>query len=284
MAPSAVIFDAVSLSLGTVRILDAVSARVPRGGNTVLVGPNGAGKTSLLLCLLGETSHEGRIVLPCMPDGRQPRLAYVPQQLALEAGLPLLVEEFLLLGTRQRPLWLGRSAKDRARAADSLALVGAQHLAARRMGQLSGGELRRVLLAAALGRKPDILVLDEPEAGVDVRGEALFWQSLDTARRTLGFTQIMVSHNLSLAAHYATHVICLNRSVQIEGPPRQSLSAGQLLRLFGMPIHLYPEQCEPDEPGCPTCGAVSPPEEEHGTHLRPLTPLTPRHMREDDHA
>ena len=73
------------------------------------------------------------------------------------------------------------------------------------MGDLSGGELRRVLLAAALAREPDLLVLDEPAAGVDVRGERLFWELLDEARREQGFTQIMVSHNLPLVAHYATH-------------------------------------------------------------------------------
>lgn len=281
---SAVIFNSVSLTAGQNCILDAVNAYVPRGGNTVLIGPNGAGKTSLLLCLLGEKRYEGHIHLPLLPDHRRPRLAYVPQQLTLDSGLPLLVEEFLLLGSHRWPLWLGCKSRYRTTAQESLALIGIEHLLGRRMDQLSGGESRRVLLAAALARKPDILVLDEPEAGVDVHGEALFWQVLDKARQDLNFTQIMVSHNLTLTAHYATHVICLNKSVQTQGTPRHSLSAGQLLKLFGIPIHLYPEQCEPLEAGCPECGALSAPEEEHGTHLRPLIPGTFCHLREDGHA
>ena len=125
------------------------------------------------------------------------------------------------------------------------------------MGDLSGGELRRVLLAAALGRNPELLVLDEPAAGVDVRGERLFWELLDEARRERGFTQIMVSHNLPLVAHYATHVICLNKTVCATGAPRVTLVSSTLMELFGVPIHLYPDQCDPEDPGCPQCGVVS---------------------------
>jgi len=258
----AIIFESVRLCRGGSCTLDNVSARVPRGSNTVLVGPNGAGKTSLLLCLLGELRHEGRIRLVPLTDGSSPRLALVPQQLALDPHTPLLVQEFLCLGTDRWPLWLGCRKNILSKASQALAQVGAAHLLKAHMGQLSGGELRRVLLAAALLRKPDILVLDEAEAGVDVRGEQLFWQTLDEARRTLGFTQLMVSHNLSLAAHYASHVICLNKRVQAEGPPRLCLGATQLLRLFGLPIHLYPEQCEQDVPECPECGAFSHTDEE----------------------
>ncbi|MEG6503072.1 metal ABC transporter ATP-binding protein, partial [Desulfovibrio sp. 1214_IL3152] len=97
-------------------------------------------------------------------------------------------------------------------------------------------------------------------AGVDVQGERLFWEVLDEARRQQGFTQLMVSHNLSLAAHYATHIICLNKRVCAEGAPHEALGASVLTQLFGMPIHLYPDQCAPDDPSCPQCGAVCAPE------------------------
>ena len=254
---NAIIFESVRLRRGGLCTLDNVNARVPRGSNTVLIGPNGAGKTSLLLCLLGQLKHEGRIDILPLADGSSPRLAYVPQQLALDPHMPLLVREFLALGADHWPLWLGSRTRVREQAGRALALVGAEHLCNARMGRLSGGESRRVLLAAALLRNPDILVLDEAEAGVDVLGEQLFWQTLDAARRSLGFTQLMVSHNLSLAAHYASHIICLNRNVQAEGPPRLCLGSAQLLRLFGLPIHLYPEQCEQETSECPECGAFS---------------------------
>lgn len=252
-APS-VCFDRVSLNRGGNRILDNVCATAPGGGSTVLVGPNGAGKTTLLLCLIGELAYEGSI---CFSGGaRAPRTAYVPQTLSMDRSLPLRVSEFLALGRQRRPLWLGLRPSACSEGRRLLRLVKAEHLEQSRMGDLSGGELRRVLLAAALAREPELLVLDEPAAGVDVRGERLFWELLDKARRERGFTQIMVSHNLPLVAHYATHVVCLNKGVCAMGAPRATLTSSTLMDLFGVPIHLYPDQCDPESPGCPQCGAV----------------------------
>lgn len=156
-------------------------------------------------------------------------------------------------GRQRSPLWLGLRRTERARAGRLLELVRAGHLADRRLGDLSGGELRRVLLAAALAREPELLVLDEPAAGVDVPGERLLWEVLDATRREQGFTQLMVSHNLPLAAHYATHVICLDKRVFAQGPPRSTLTSATLLHLFGVPIHLYPDQCGVGDPPCPQC-------------------------------
>lgn len=254
-ASPAIVFEHLRVRRGCNVILDDICATVPHGGNTVLVGPNGAGKTTLLHCLIGEISYAGRILLKSRNGAPRPRLGYVPQQLQIDAGLPLLVSEFLSLERQRRPLWLGLKAEARVRARQLLELVRAEQLENRRMGDLSGGELRRVLLAAALGHEPELLVLDEPEAGVDFQGERRFWEVLDTARRAYGFTQLMVSHNLPLAAHYATHVICLNKTVRAQGTPRNTLTAANLLDIFGVPIHLYPDQCGGADPACPQCGA-----------------------------
>lgn len=188
-------------------------------------------------------------------NGR-PRLAYVPQNLQMDSALPLTVAEFLSLGHQRRPLWLGIKGSASRRARTALAPVHAEHLIRRRMSDLSGGELRRVLLAAALAREPEILLLDEPAAGVDFQGERLFWEVLDAARRQQGFTQLMVTHNLPLAAHYADHVIGLNKKIIAQGPPQQTLLAPTLMKLFGVPIHLYPNQCEHPEAACDKCGAL----------------------------
>ena len=178
----------------------------------------------------------------------------------MDASLPLRVSEFLALNRQRRPLWFGLKYSIRRQARELLALVQAEKLESRRLSDLSGGEMRRVLLAAALAREPRLLVLDEPAAGVDVQGERLFWEVLDKVRLQQGFTQIMVSHNLSLAAHYATHVICLNKKVCAEGAPHEALGASTLMQLFGVPIHLYPDQCDSADPACPQCGAVCAPE------------------------
>ena len=253
-APS-VCFENVCLSRGGNRILEGICATAPAGGSTVIVGPNGAGKTTLLLCLIGELPFTGRIEFA--GTAQQPRVAYVPQHLSMDRSLPLRVNEFMALSCQGQPLWLGLRPFARSEGRQFLQMVKAEHLEQSRMGDLSGGELRRVLLAAALGRNPELLVLDEPAAGVDVRGERLFWELLDEARRERGFTQIMVSHNLPLVAHYATHVICLNKTVCATGAPRATLVSSTLMELFGVPIHLYPDQCDPEDPGCPQCGVVS---------------------------
>ena len=254
LAPS-VCFENICLSRGGNRILNNICAAAPAGGSTVIVGPNGAGKTSLLLCLIGEMAYTGCIRFAGLE--RQPRMAYVPQQLIMDRSLPLRVCEFLALSRQRQPLWLGLRPWARNEGRQLLQMVKAEHLEQSRMGDLSGGELRRVLLAAALGRNPELLVLDEPAAGVDVRGERLFWELLDAARHERGFTQIMVSHNLPLVAHYATHVVCLNKTVCATGAPRATLTSSTLMELFGVPIHLYPDQCDPEDPGCPQCGVVS---------------------------
>ncbi len=240
------------------QILEDINATVPPCSATVIVGPNGAGKTTLLRCLLGEMPHCGelRFVNENGVPMRKPIIGYVPQQLQVDSQLPLRVYEFLTLGHGLRPLWLGCSRKARQDAQALLELVDARKLENRNMGELSGGEMRRVLLAAALGRKPDMLVLDEAEAGVDYRGERLFWQLLDKSRLNLGFTVLMVSHNLPLAAHYATHVLCIKKRLLAEGAPRQTLTGKNLLALFGSPIHLYPNQCDDPGPPCPDCGAL----------------------------
>ena len=251
--------SAVSVRRLTVRrgahiALHGVDATIPRGSGTVLVGPNGAGKTTFLLSLLGELPHSGQIdILPL--NGRAPRISFVPQYANPAARMPLTAAEFLSLDGNRRPLWLGLGRAARRRAARALEQVHAENLLQRPMCGLSGGESRRVLLAAALLRDPDLLFLDEPAAGVDMRGEQEFWQLLDKLRRERGFTQIMVTHNLPLAAHYATHVVALNQTLVAQGAPHTVLTTDTMLRLFGVPIHLYPDQCAHLEQVCATCGA-----------------------------
>ena len=237
-----------------VEVLKGIDLTIDKGEIVAIVGPSGAGKTTFLLCLAGELSYSGQIDISPV-RGRTPRIAFVPQYVTPAAHMPLTVMEFLSLSGNSRPLWLGLGGTARRRAAQALDLVHAGNLLHRPLCGLSGGESRRVLLAAALMRDPDLLFLDEPAAGVDMRGEREFWQLLDRARRERGFTQIMVTHNLPLAAHYATHVIALNQTLIAQGPPHAVLTASVMLRLFGVPIHLYPDQCAPLERACATCGA-----------------------------
>ena len=231
-------FQDVTVKLGGVLILDNVSVSVPRGGCAAIVGPNGAGKTTMLMALLGQIPYSGNILVADMPGGRSPRIGYVPQRLQFDRGLPMTVMDFLVMGNQRIPLWMGVRAPLRDKARALLADVRAEALEQRLIGALSGGEFQRVLLALALQQDPELLVLDEPAAGVDVQGEYLLCELLERLRRERGFTQLMVSHDLATVTHHATHVILLNRRVAAEGFPREVLTPENMSAVFGLHMGL----------------------------------------------
>lgn len=246
VAGLAVSFENVTVERGGVSILENVSASVPKGGCTAIIGPNGAGKTTLLLALLGEIPYRGSIRTANVIDRETVKIGYVPQRLTFDRGMPITVTEFLLMGVQRKPLWFGMKGDLKKRARQALSSVKAGHLADRRLGALSGGEMQRVLLALAIGQDPDLLVLDEPASGVDFQGEYIFCELLDSLRREKGFTQLMVSHDLATVTHHATHVICLNRRVAAEGPPRETLTGATLTAIFGMHMGLVDSRSMPN--------------------------------------
>jgi zinc transport system ATP-binding protein len=250
---AAVRFDNVTVRLGGLTILDRVSATVPRGSWSAVVGPNGAGKTTLLMALLGQAAYAGAIRVPRAPAGRRPRIGYVPQRLQFDRGMPMTVREFLVMGPQRAPLWLGARRRHRDRARELLASVDCAGLADRPLGGLSGGELQRVLLALALQQDPDLLILDEPAAGVDMQGEHLLCGLLERLRGERGFTQIMVSHDLATVTHHATHVLLLNRRLAAEGPPRDVLTAANLSAVFGLHMGLAAARAMPGDNALCTC-------------------------------
>ncbi len=250
-ADTAVSFDGVGVALGGVQILDGVTAGVPRGGCTAIVGPNGSGKTTLLLALLGQIPSTGTIRLAPRPDGAPPRIGYVPQRLAFDRGLPLTVMEFMVMGRQRLPLWFGGRRRYQERARALLATVRAEGIASRQLGALSGGEMQRVLLALALQQEPDLLILDEPAAGVDFQGEQIFCELLDALQRQHTFTQLIVSHDLATVTHHSSYVICLNRKVVAAGPPRAVLTNETLTATFGLHMGLVASRAMPEAgPGC----------------------------------
>lgn len=230
MNSPAVRFQALSVQREGVAILQSVTASVPSGGCCAIVGPNGAGKTSLLLALLRQIPYTGQIHMATPP----PRLGYVPQRLDFDRGAPITVMDFMAMSLQRRPLCIGISRALRRANLERLADVHAETLAKRRLGALSGGELQRVLLAAALQQEPDLLILDEPTAGIDVRGEVLLCELLERLRSERGFTQLMVSHDLATVSHHATHVILLNREVVAEGGPSEVFTPPNLAAAFGL--------------------------------------------------
>lgn len=257
---SSVFFDDVTIEAGSLPIVTSVSATVPAGSFTAIIGANGAGKTTLLLALLGKIPYRGTIRLNGKGPGRKPHIGYVPQRLEFDRGMPLTVIEVLVMGRQRRPLWFQPKRRMQSEAMQMLKEVGAAHIADRQFGALSSGEQQRVLLALALQRDPDLLILDEPAAGVDIHGEKLICGLLDRFRAERRFTQLMVSHDLSIVTAHADHVICLNRRVIGEGSPREVLTPEVLEATFGIhrglpDMQRLPEQCQErlDEIRCKEC-------------------------------
>lgn len=231
-----VTFSNVSVALGENTILNDISAKIPRGSFTAIIGPNGGGKTSMLQSLFGEIPCSGKITYPGAGSQRPATVGYVPQRLQFDRGMPLTVMEFMVMGWQRIPLWFGIREIYRKKALNLLNSVGMLQVETKRLGALSGGEIQRVLLALALGEEPDLLVLDEPSSGMDFQGEYMLCKLLDDLRAEKGFTLLMVSHDLSIVAAHATHVICLNRRMFAEGRAQDVLTTEILSKTFG--IHM----------------------------------------------
>lgn len=209
----------MSVHYGPSEVLRDVSLSVDAGEIVTIVGPNGSGKTTLLRAIVGAAPiKSGKITTaPGLV------LGYVPQRLHVDPTLPITVERFLSLPT-------GATRDEKATA---LARAGVPDLAKRQMSELSGGQLQRALLARALVAKPQLLLLDEPTAGLDQRGSAAFYRLIDEVRRETGCAVLMISHELHVVMAASDRVICLNGHVCCHGTPEHVSSAPEYQALFG---------------------------------------------------
>jgi zinc transport system ATP-binding protein len=227
--------EAFGVIIGKTEILRDVNLHIHCGELTALVGPNGAGKTTLLKAILGEVPHTGNLRFLDMKDNqtRKPVLGYVPQRLDYDPGAPISVLDLFSAGMAPRPVFLGHTRMQRRQAAVSLAVTGAEHLIERRLGDLSGGELQRVLLAQALEPSPDLLLMDEPVSGVDPHGRELFYNMVSKLRQHYDLSVILVSHDLSLVSRHADRVVFLDHTIQCEGTPEEVFTCEKILRAYG---------------------------------------------------
>ncbi|MFI8746450.1 zinc ABC transporter ATP-binding protein ZnuC [Pseudomonas sp. NPDC077186] len=219
MSDALIRLDGVAVSFNGQPVLDNVQLSVQPGEIVTLIGPNGAGKTTLVRVVLGLLQPERGSVR------RTPRLriGYMPQKLHVDATLPLSVLRFLRLVP----------GVDRQRALAALAEVGAEQVIDSPLQGISGGELQRVLLARALLREPELLVLDEPVQGVDVAGQAELYRLISRLRERHGCGVLMVSHDLHLVMSATDQVVCLNRHVCCSGHPEQVSGDPAFIELFG---------------------------------------------------
>ncbi len=229
MGPS-VVFENISLELGRTEILKKVSFKMEPGMIHCLIGPNGGGKTSLIRSLLGQMSHGGTIRIN-WPAGKT--IGYVPQTLDLDRSLPVTVNDFMAMICQKRPAFLGISKKYRETISKSLAMVGMGSKGNHLFGELSGGEMQRVLVAQSLVPCPDLLILDEPMTGLDQEG-ITFFEDLLSGFKNQGTTVLWVHHNLSQVKRLADFVTCINKEVLFSGKPEDVLTSEKILRIYSL--------------------------------------------------
>jgi len=209
----------VSIAFGGTLILEDVDLAVRPGEFVTVIGPNGSGKTTLIRAVLGLLAPTSGTV------GRRDklRIGYVPQRLHVDKTLPLTARRFLSLSAPATAGRLERVLDD----------VGAAHIADLPLQALSGGEMKRAMLARALLREPDFLALDEPTASMDVTGQADFYALIQSIRAWRNCGVLLVSHDLHMVMAATDHVLCLNHHVCCSGAPDAVSRHPEYLALFG---------------------------------------------------
>jgi len=205
--------------------LDHVSFTIEKEAIIAVIGPNGSGKTTLLKAILGLVPSQGEVRIFSQPLRQVlPQVGYVPQRFAFDPGFPLTVEEFINLTCRTPKKLPVHGVLDE---------VGMNEFKGKLIGELSGGQLQRVLLAHALLHRPRILFLDEATSGIDIEGQSDFYSTIQRLNREHGTTIMMVSHEISMVYKFTDRIICLNRDLVSHGETRTALTAEVLKKLYG---------------------------------------------------
>jgi iron complex transport system ATP-binding protein len=236
----AVRLDHIHVAYGDRPILQDLTLEVAAGSFFIVIGPNSAGKTTLAKTLAGQIRPQqgsveilGRPLPSYSRKALARRVAVVPQYSPIE--VPFTVSEVVLMGRSPHLSLAGlETHRDLEIAAEAMAATQVDHLAHRRLNQLSGGELQRVIIARAICQQPQIIILDEPTASLDLAHQVHIMDLMEQLKADRGFTVIMISHDLNLAAMYADHLLLLHQGrIAAQGDPGEVLTYDYLEQTYG---------------------------------------------------
>ncbi|HEW91846.1 MAG TPA: metal ABC transporter ATP-binding protein [Thermotogaceae bacterium] len=223
----------VNYSKNDVEILKNINFEIFCGDFVGIIGPNGAGKTTLAKIIVGDIKdYSGKVIV-------RGKIGYVPQMKDINRDIPILVREFASMGLyEKRGLFRFFTKEDWKEIERNLEMVGIIKLKDRPITKLSGGELQRLMLARALLYNPDILILDEPEAGVDQMGKARFYELIDTLRNDKNLTVILISHDIGMIFQKCEKIMCLNKTLHCQAP-RERISLENLQEVFSEDFDIW---------------------------------------------
>ncbi len=230
--------DSVCFSYNSEEVIKNVSLEIHKGDYVGIVGPNGGGKTTLLKLMLGLLKpHDGKVKLfgTQIDDFKDwSKIGYVPQKTYVEMNLPVTVEEMVAMGRYgKRGLFRFTTKEDKEKTYQALKQVGMLEFKNRQIGDLSGGQQQRVFIARAMASEPEIIFLDEPTVGVDVKTQKQFYELLRKLNRELDLTLVLVTHELDVVAHEATELGYINRTMEYYGEPNEFLKGAYFHELIG---------------------------------------------------
>lgn len=225
----------IGVKIGNDEILKNVNIHIHCGELTVIIGRNGAGKSTLLKAILGEIEHTGNITFVDQKDNitKKIKIGYVPQSINVEKHMPTTVYDLFASCITHIPVFLKKDKKIYNEIKEQLKIFGAEGLIDKSIGDLSGGELQRVLIAIATKPIPNLLILDEPVSGIDRNGIKEFYNIISKLKTEYDMSIILVSHDLDLAKKYADKVILLDKEVIKEGKPEDVFKSLEFKNRFG---------------------------------------------------
>ncbi len=240
------LFDVNNLNFerhGNLVLKDSTFQILP-GEYCAIIGPNGGGKTTLVRLLLGLEKPTSGVIKLFGTDQKRfrdwNRIGYVPQRSALiDGSFPATVREVVGMGRyAKRGIFGFESHDDKVAIAEAMELMGVADLSDRLIGNLSGGQRQRVMIARALASNPEVLIVDEPNTGVDVESQHRFYELLRTLNRTKKLSILFITHDIGVIAEDITRVLFVNQTLLVSQNPAEVVRCDEMSRLYGTPAHV----------------------------------------------
>lgn len=227
----------ITVTFGDQTVLDDINLHIHCGTITAIIGKNGAGKSTLVKALLDDIPHSGDIEFRNLKNEKIQKLkiGYVPQKINIEKYTPLSVYDLFASYQGKVPAFLVKSRKFYEQVKDLLRVFEAEALIDKQVCNLSGGQMQRVLLSLAVMNGPDLLLLDEPEAGIDKNGMELFYKNIGYLKKHFDLAVILISHDLEYVRQYADQVVLLDKKILCQGSAHEVFESKEFKRQFAMP-------------------------------------------------